>query len=314
MGRYLVSTLAQTVVVMALASVLLFLMLHVLPGDPAAIIAGETATPEDLAEVRALYGLDKPMVEQYFDWLFGLFRGDMGKSTLAEVPVSERIGPTLLPTFELAVASLALALIVGIPFGAIAGARPRGIWDNTLTVFTAVALGFPGFALGVLVLLLFAVKLGWLPPGGRVPIWEDPIAGFKHLILPASTAALGSSAVIARFVRAGVQNSLLDDYGRTAKAKGLKYRTVVMRHALPNSLIPLITVVALQTGRLLGGAAITEQIFNWPGLGRLVVNAVAQRDYLVVQGALAIFVTAFVVANASADLLYSVADPRLRHK
>jgi peptide/nickel transport system permease protein len=178
MGRYLLSTLAQTVVVMALASVLLFLMLHVLPGDPATIIAGETATPEDLAEVRALYGLDKPVVEQYFDWLGGLLRGDLGKSTLAEVPVADRIRPTLIPTLELAVASLILALLVGIPFGAIAGANPRGVWDHGLTIFTAVALGFPGFALGVLALLLFAVKLGRLPPGGRVPVWEDPISAF----------------------------------------------------------------------------------------------------------------------------------------
>jgi peptide/nickel transport system permease protein len=314
MTRFVLYTAAQMLVVMALASVLLFAMLHVLPGDPAQLIAGENAKPADVAAVRHQYGLDKPVVEQYFDWLEGLLHGDMGKSTLAQVPVVDRIRPTLIPTFELAVTSLLLALVVGIPLGTVAGARPRSIWDHGLTAFTAVALGVPGFAVGVLVLLFFAVQLKWLPPGGRVPLWDDPLEWGRHIVLPASTSALGSAAVIARFVRAGVQNSLLDDYGRTAKAKGLKYRTVVVRHALPNSLIPLITVVALQAGRLLGGAAITEQVFNWPGLGRLVVNAVAQRDYLVVQGALAIFVAAFVIANASADVMYAVADPRMRAK
>jgi ABC-type dipeptide/oligopeptide/nickel transport system permease component len=202
--------------------------------------------------------------------------------------------------------------VVGVPLGVAAGSRPRSAWDYGLAGFTGFALGIPGFYLCILALLLFAIQLDWLPASGRVSLLDDPGDALKHLLLPSLTLGLSSAAVFARFVRTSVQQSLRDDYVRTAWSKGLGERRIIVRHVLPNSFIPLITVVALQTGRLLGGAIITEQVFAWPGLGQLAVISVQRRDYLVVQGVLVVFVATFVLVNFVADLMYGVVDPRVR--
>jgi peptide/nickel transport system permease protein len=309
---FLVARSIQALTVLLLSSVLLFVMLRVLPGDPASLIAGQDARPEDVERIREDLGLGGSLPSQYFSWLGDLAQGDFGKSLRGGRPVSDRLLRATMPSIELTVGALGVAILVGVPFGIIAGARPRSGWDYFLGFFTAVGLGIPGFYLGILALLLFAVSLGWLPASGRVPFTEDPVQAAKHLLLPALTLGLASAAVFARFVRTAVQSSLRDDYVRTAYAKGVTEGRVILRHALPNSLIPLITVVALQSGRLLGGAVITEQVFAWPGLGRLVVEAVSQRDYMVVQGAMVIFVVTFVAVNTFADIMYGVVDPRVR--
>jgi peptide/nickel transport system permease protein len=311
-GNFVVSRLLQALTVLALSSVLLFFMLRILPGDPAAVVAGPDARPADVEAVRKQLGLDGPLVNQYASWLRDLARGDFGVSLRGNRPVSGRLKAAIPPTLELALASLVVSLAIGIPLGVAAGARPGSIWDYSLASFTGLALGIPGFYLGILALLVFSIKLDWLPPSGRVSPFADPIGSFKHLLLPSITLGAASAGVFGRFVRSAVQASMRDDYVRTARAKGLAERVIVVRHVLPNSFIPLITVVALQTGRLLGGAIITEQVFAWPGLGRLVVEAVSQRDYLVVQGVLVVFVGTFVAVNFVADLLYGVVDPRVR--
>ncbi len=312
MASFAVTRIFQALTVLVLSSVVLFFIMRVLPGDPAAVIAGPDARPADVQAIRQRLGLGGSLVSQYGKWLGDLTHGDFGVSLRGNRPVSGRLSAAIPPTIELAVASMLVALIVGVPFGVLAGARPDSIWDYGLAGFTGIALGIPGFYLGILTLLVFAVQLNWLPASGRVSPFDDPVAAFKHLLLPALTLGLGSAAVFARFVRSSITESLHDDYVRTAWAKGLAERRVVLAHVLPNSFISLITIVALQTGRLLGGAIITEQVFAWPGLGRLVVEAVLQRDYLVVQGVLVIFVVTFVAVNFLADLLYGVADPRVR--
>lgn len=312
MARFVATRVLQALIVLVLSSVVLFFIMRVLPGDPAAVIAGPDASPADVAAIRERLGLGGPLVNQYGEWLADLARGDFGVSLRGNRPVSDRLTAALPATIELAVASLVIALLVGVPLGVLAGARPGSRWDYGLAAFAGLALGIPGFYLGILALLLFAVQLSWLPASGRTPFTDGPVEALKHLLLPAVTLGLSSAAVFARFVRSSIAESLRDDYVRTAWAKGLSGRRVVIAHVLPNSFIAFITIVALQTGRLLGGAIITEQVFAWPGLGRLVVEAVLQRDYLVVQGVLVIFVLTFVVVNFVADLLYGVADPRVR--
>jgi len=312
MAAYLISRLMQAASVMVVASVLLFLVLRVLPGDPAALVAGQNATPADVTAIRKQLGLNGSLKDQYLHWIGGLSHGDFGRSLRGNRPVSDRLKQAVPPTIELAVASLLVALLIGVPFGVAAGARPGSSWDYGLAMFTAIGLGIPGFYLGILALLLFAIQLSWLPASGRVSFFTDPAAAVQHLLLPAVTLGVSSAAVFARFVRSAVGSALRDDYVRTARAKGLAERRIVLAHVLPNSFIPLITVVSLQAGRLLSGAVITEQVFAWPGLGRLVVQAVLQRDYLVVQGVLVILVGIFVGVNFFADLMYGIVDPRVR--
>jgi peptide/nickel transport system permease protein len=312
MASFAVSRGLQTITVLVLSSLLLFFTLRILPGDPAALVAGPDASPADVAAIRDRLGLSGPLTDQYRRWLTDLARGDFGVSLRGNRPVSGRLAQAIPPTVELAAASLLVAIVIGVPLGVIAGARPRSWWDYGLAGFTGFSLGIPSFYLGILALLVFAVRLDWLPASGRVSFADDPIEALKHLLLPALTLGISSAAVFARFVRTAVAESMRDDYVRTAWAKGLMERRVVLAHVLPNSFIAFITIVALQTGRLLGGAIITEQVFAWPGLGRLVVEAVNQRDYLVVQGVLVIFVCTFVLVNFLADILYGVADPRVR--
>lgn len=312
MASFAIARGFQALTVLLLSSVVLFFVMRILPGDPAAVIAGPDAQPADVAAIRERLGLNGSLTGQYRNWVTDLAHGDFGVSLRGNRPVSQRLNNAIPPTIELAAASMLVALVIGVPLGVIAGARPGSAWDYVLSGFAGLALGIPGFFLGILALLVFAVQVDWLPASGRVSFVDDPVAALKHLLLPALTLGVSSAAVFARFVRSSVTESLRDDYVRTAWAKGLAERRVVLTHILPNSFIPLITVVALQTGRLLGGAIITEQVFAWPGLGRLVVDAVLQRDYLVVQGVLVVFVATFVLVNFLADLCYGIADPRVR--
>ncbi len=311
---YLLGRIAQALPVLLLASIAVFLVLRLVPGDPADAIAGEDASPEEVDAIREQLGLKDPLPVQYGRWIVDLAQGDLGTSVRTGVPVRRLLSLSLPPTIELAVASYVIAVVVGIPLGTIAGVRPRSAWDWLLSFYTIGTLGVPNFLLGVLLLWLFAVKLGWFPASGRVAFTDDPVQSIKYLALPAFALGSGLAAVLARYTRTTVQAAMGQDYIRTARAKGLGGRDVVIRHALRNSLIPVVTIMALQVGQILAGAVVIERVFTRPGLGRLVVDAILNRDYLIVQSTLIILVVIFVGVNLVADIAYGVLDPRVRRR
>lgn len=314
MISYIVGRLLQAVPVLALASMAVFSVLRLIPGDPADIIAGEDATPAEVQALREQLGLSDPIPVQYVRWIGDLARGDLGVSLRTGVPVTDLLELSLPPTLELAAASYVIALAIGIPLGTIAGVKPRSLWDWGLSLFTVGTLGIPSFLLGVLLLWLFAVTLGWLPASGRVSPMNDPVESLRHLALPAFALGTGLAAVLARYTRTTVQAAMGQDYIRTARAKGLKDHQVVVRHALRNSLIPIVTIVALQLGNIMAGAVVIERVFTRPGLGRLVVDAILNRDYIIVQSTLIILVVIFIMVNLAADLAYGFLDPRVRRR
>ncbi|MGB4863059.1 MAG: ABC transporter permease [Tepidiformaceae bacterium] len=311
---YLIGRLAQAVPVLVLASLAVFLVLRLVPGDPADSLAGEDATPAEVDAIREELGLKDPIPVQYARWIGDLMRGDLGVSIRTGIPVSRLVKLSFPPTIELAVASYVIAILIGIPLGTIAGVRPRSIWDWSLSFYTIGTLGVPNFLLGVLLLWLFSVNLGWFPVSGRVSIFDDPIQSIKYLALPAFALGSGLAAVLARYTRTTVQEAMGQDYIRTARAKGLSPRHVVVRHALRNSMIPVVTIMALQVGGILAGAVVIERVFTRPGLGRLVVDAIQNRDYLIVQSTLVILVVIFVGVNLLADIAYGFLDPRVRRR
>jgi peptide/nickel transport system permease protein len=313
MSRYVIRRVLQTLPVLLLSTIVVFLFLHLIPGDPAVVAAGPDARPEDVAAARERLGLNTPLPVQYATWLGRVIQGDLGRSFVSQLPVARLIGGALPATIELTLAALAIAVLVGIPSGILA-AITRQHWPDWLVALTNVVwLGVPNFWLGILLIIIFALILNWLPPGGRVPLLEEPGAAWRFLLLPALTLGVGLSASISRFTRSAMIEVLHEDYVRTARAKGLPRRLVISRHALRNALIPVVTVLGIQFGRLLGGAVVVESVFAWPGVGRLILNGVVDRDYLVVQGVLLLLVTAFVAINLLIDLLYGALDPRLRH-
>ncbi len=297
-----------------LSSICVFLVLRLVPGDPADAVAGQDATPERVAEVRVQLGLDKPVAEQYVSWLGDLARGDMGRSLRSGIPVSRLLKLSMPPTLELALVAYTIALSFGIPLGVMAGANPRSFWDWLLSGYTLVTIGIPSFLSGILLLWLFGVVLGWFPVSGRVAFTDDPAESLRHLALPAFALGSGLAAVLARYTRTAVAEVMGHDYVRTARAKGLTNRVVVVRHALRNSLIPIVTIAALQAGGIMAGAVVIEQVFTRPGMGRLVVEAIQNRDYMVVQSALIVLVTIFVMVNLVADIAYGFLDPRVRRR
>jgi peptide/nickel transport system permease protein len=309
---YITQRLLQALPVLLLASIAVFLILRLIPGDPADILAGEDASAAEVESIREQLGLKDPVPVQYVRWIGEIARGDLGISLRTGVAVTELLKLSLPATLELAVASYVIALAIGIPFGTIAGVKPRSAWDWALSFFTIGTLGVPNFLLGVLLLWLFAVNLGWFPASGRVSFVDDPIESIKYLALPSFALGTGLAAVLARYTRTTVQAAMGQDYIRTARAKGLRSHQVVIRHALRNSLIPIVTVVALQLGNIMAGAVVIERVFTRPGLGRLVVDAILNRDYVIVQSTLIILVVIFIVVNLVADITYGLLDPRVR--
>lgn len=312
MLSYTIRRLLQAVPVLFLTSLAVFAILRLVPGDPAILLAGESATPASIAAVRKDLGLEGSYPAQYARWLGGAVHGDLGLSYTSHRSVLSLIADALPLTLQLTLAGMVLALLLGVPLGTLAGLKRRGPWDYGLSVFTALTLGIPNFLLAIVAIFLFAVSLGWLPSGGYVSPLDDVGGWLRGLVLPVVALAIPAAAIFARFTRAAVAETMRQDFIRTARAKGLSERVVVTGHALRGSLIPLITVVGLQAGRLLGGAVIIEQVFAWPGMGRLMINAIEGRDYLVVQGGLLVLVGAFVLVNLLTDLLYGVVDPRVR--
>lgn len=306
MLNYLIRRIVGIVPVILVIALLVFLFVHMLPGDPARLVAGPEATLQDVENVRRSLGLDRPMYEQFGLFLWHAVQGDFGYSLKTRIPVVEEIGLRLMPTVWLTVCAMAWATVFGLLIG-VASAVKRGRWPDYVGMFVAVSgISFPAFWLGLLLIDLFSVRLGWLPTGG--------FESAKSLLMPSFTLGLGVAAVMARFTRSAFIEISREDYIRTAHAKGVQSRAVVWKHTLRNALIPVITMVGLQFGFLLGGSIVVETVFSWPGLGRLLVDSVAYRDYPVIQAEILLFSLEFILINLTVDVLYAVANPEIRFK
>jgi peptide/nickel transport system permease protein len=302
--RFIARRILSTIPALWLILTMVFLLAHVVPGDPVQQMLGESARPEDILRMRHALGLDRPLLAQYADYLSNTLRGNLGTSFRFHAPVAKIVGLHLPATLELAVAALLVCIVIAVPAGLLAAQRPGGLEDHAVSVLSLFGLSVPNFALGPLLILVFSVYLGWLPVSGR--------GGIAHLVLPAITLGAALAAILTRMVRATVMEELASDYVRTARAKGLSESAVLVRHALRNSLIPILTILGLQFGTLLAGAIVTETIFAWPGIGRLAVQAINSRDYPLLQGCILVTTLCYVLVNLLADLLYAVADPRVR--
>lgn len=311
MLTYTLRRLLEAVPILLGVSLLTFLILHLTPGDPATLIGGPTASAEDLANIRARLNLDRPLPEQYFTYLGGLLQGDLGESLQRRESVLDMILVRLPNTAQLAVAGLIVTLI-GIPLGVIAATNQNTFTDLAVTNLALVGLSVPNFWLGLLLIVWFSVDLRWFPAAGLVQPWWSA-AGLQSLVLPAITLGVGGLALIARLTRSGMLEVLGQEYVRTATAKGLPRRLVVYRHALKNALIPVITVLGLNFGYLLGGAVVTESVFAINGVGRLAVDSILSRDYAVVQGCVIFIASTFVLVNLLVDLSYALIDPQIRY-
>jgi len=286
-------------------SLIIFTMVRVIPGDPGYVMAGPHATKDQVEQIRAQLGLDKHPVTQYFIFIENLIKGDLGTSTRTGLPVTKEIMARFPNTLLLALASIMIATVFGVLTGIIAGVRQNSKFDYLSMLVALFGLSMPVFWLGLMLMLLFSIKLGLFPAVGA--------DSFKHLVLPAITLGANSTAIIARMTRSSMLEVIRLDYIRTARAKGLSEKLVISRHALKNALIPVVTVIGLQTGILLGGAVLTEIVFAWPGIGRLLVEAILSRDYPVVQGVVLVVATMFIFVNLVVDILYSYLDPRIRY-
>ena len=305
MQVYLLRRVLSFVPTLLIVSILVFLMLHLIPGDPAQTMLGLTATPEQIQTARAELGLDLPLPVQYVRFLWNALQGDFGRSITSHKPVVQEVGMRLEATVELALVAIVIATSLGVSTGLISGLR-RGSWiDVASTMIATLGVSLPVYWLGLMLMLLFAVRLGWLPSAGRESV--------KHLILPAVTLGVYSTAVISRMTRSSVVEVICEDYIRTARSKGLGQQLVIYRHVLRNALIPVVTVIGLQLGTLLSGAVITESVFAWPGIGKLAVDAIKERDYPIVQAVILLMAVTFLVVNLVVDVLYALIDPRIRY-
>ncbi|UOQ92469.1 ABC transporter permease [Halobacillus shinanisalinarum] len=293
-------------------SFLVFMSMHIAPGDPATVIGGPTATESDIEAIREELGLNKPVLVQYVDYIKGVVQGDLGYSFQNNQSVAEAIIIRFPQTLNLAIASMIVAILIGVPAGIISAIKQNSWFDFSSTTVALAGISIPNFWLGAMLILIFSVQLQWLPVGGlSAPFWT--IEGIKQLILPAITLGTASAAMIARMSRSAMLEVIRADYIRTAKAKGAKSWTVIWVHALRNAMIPVITVIGLNFGFLLGGTIITEQVFAINGVGRLMIDAIAARDFPVVQGTVLLVATLFVVVNLLVDIIYALIDPRISY-
>jgi peptide/nickel transport system permease protein len=312
LGLFVAQRLVVLVPTLFFVSVLIFSLQQLLPGDAAIALAGEEQDPAVVTAIREKYHLDRPMVVQYGIWMGRVLRGDFGESLRNKIPVSELLASKLPVTVELALFSMIIALVLGIPAGVLSAARKGTPIDVVANIVALSGLSVPHFWLGIMLILLFAVQLGWLPASGYVPPWEDWRRNLTTILMPAFVLGTGVAGVMMRHTRGAMLQTLSADYVRTARAKSVPERLVVLKHALRNALIPVITLGAIEFGRLLSGAVLTEQIFAIPGFGKMLVDGVFNRDYAVVQAVVLVSATLFVLLNLLADVLYFLANPRLR--
>ena len=312
MLHFLVKRLGAIIPTLIFVSMLIFGLQQLLPGDPAIAMAGEDHDPDAIAYLRAKFHLDDPLPVRYGYWLKGVLQGDLGDSVRIQRPVTELIAEKLPVTLELATLAMIIALGIGVTAGVVSAVYKDTAWDYAANLFALWGISMPNFWLGILLILLFAVHLGWLPASGYVSPFEDPKANLESMIMPAFVLGNAFAAVLMRHTRSAMLQVLSSDYVRTARAKGLPQRSVVLRHALRNALTPVITLGALQLGELLSGAVLTEQVFSIPGFGKLVVDAVFNRDYSVVQGVVLFTATVYIALNLLADIAYFLANPKMR--
>jgi peptide/nickel transport system permease protein len=313
MLRFLATRLLATVPVLLVVAVVVFLILRLTPGDPAAVIAGDSATTEQIEQIRASLGLNRSIPAQFAIWAGNALRGDLGESFFFKKQVSELISQRIEPTLALALCTITLAVVIAVPLGVLAAWRHGGWLDRALMGFSTLGFSIPVFVLGYLLIWLVSMKLGWLPVQGYKRLAEGFGPFIRHLILPSITLSIIYVALIARVTRAAVSEALTEDYVRTARAKGLPERTVVLRHALRNAAVPIVTVIGIGLALLIGGVVVTESVYSIPGLGRLTVDAVLARDFPTIQGVILLFSVAYVLINLLIDLSYLFLDPRIRY-
>jgi peptide/nickel transport system permease protein len=311
----LLQRLAAYIPVLFGISIGVFLLMRLIPGDAVDVMMGQVRLdPEAEESLRRLFGIDAPLWRQYVDWIGSVLTGDLGRSLRSGRPVTTEIWLALGPTVQLALLSSVIGCLIAVPAGILSAVRQYGWVDAIATLISYVGISMPVFWLGTLLILLFSVEYSWLPAGGYVSMTEDPVESLRYALLPAITLGLGFAALLMRVIRSAMLETLRQDYVRTAAAKGLQYRLVITRHVFRNVLIPVVTVLGLQVGWLLGGSVIVEQVFVRPGIGRLLLNAIFSRDYPVVQGVALFFAVVFLSVNLIVDLLYSVVDPRIRYR
>jgi peptide/nickel transport system permease protein len=313
MFAYIVRRLVMLLPVLLIVGVVVFALVHITPGDPAGVMLGQNATPEQIEQLRKQMGLDRPILEQFVDWFGGVLRLDFGDSIFLGMPVTQAIQDRFEPTLLLTLYALTIQITIGVPVGVISAIR-RGSWlDRSLMVVSITGAAIPTFFLGLLLILIFSVNRRWLPAGGYIPIQEDPVEHFKAMLMPAFALGFSSAGLLARLVRSTMLDVMREDYIRTAFAKGVGERSVIVRHALRNALIPALTIIGASVGALLGGAVVTETVFTIPGMGRLVVQSIGRRDFPVIQGAVMLIAGVYVLVNLAVDILYVYVDPRVRY-
>jgi peptide/nickel transport system permease protein len=313
MVAYIARRLGSTVVVMAIVGVFVFLLLHLSPGDPAAIIAGDNASPEQIAGIRRRLGLDDPLPVQFLRWSGAVLQGDLGISIFSNEPVLKLVGQRLEPTVSLAATTLVVAVVIAVSFGVLAAWKAGSLIDRALMVVSVLGFSVPVFVVGYLLIYVFSIHLRWLPVQGYAPIADGVWPWLERLILPSIALGLAYVALIARMTRSSMLEVLSEDYIRTARAKGVAPRPMLMKHALKNAGVPIVTVIGIGIALLIGGVVITETVFNIPGIGRLVVDAISKRDYPIIQGVILLFSGVYVVVNLLVDLSYTLIDPRIRY-
>ncbi len=311
--QYIVQRLALALIVVLGVTVVVFMIVQIVPGDPARVVLGPYASDESVAGLRERLGLNRPIIEQYLSWLGNLARGDFGQSLLNGQEVAPQLRGRIGPSFELALVSLMVGLAIAFPVGIISALKPGSAIDIFVTVFSQIGVSVPTFWMGILLVIVFSLHLSLLPPSGYSPITEDPADWFSHIILPAFTAGFVSASIMTRFIRSAMLDVLSANYVQTARAKGLGERAVILRHALRNAMINIVTIIGLQINALFSGLVIVEVVFSWPGLGRLALNSVLERDYPLLQGTVLTVAVMFTLVNLLVDLLYFVLDPRIEY-
>jgi len=310
---YILRRILLLVPVMLVVGVVVFMLVHLVPGNPAAVLVGENATAEQIEAAEEKMGLNDPLIVQFVRWFSDALRLDFGNSYFSDQSVTETLSQRKEPTLFLTSYALIIEILIGIPIGVIAAVRRNSLVDRGLMIVSISGAAVPTFFMGIILILIFAVRLQWVPSGGYVSIFDDPVEHFKTMILPAFTLGFASAGLLARLIRSSMLDVMGEDYVRTAQAKGLPFSTVVNRHALRNALIPAITVIGFSIGGLLGGAVVTETVFTIPGMGRLVVGSIARRDYPVIQGAIMLIAGIYVFVNLFVDILYAYIDPRIHY-
>lgn len=311
--RYILQRLFLTLIVVLGVTFVVFLIIHLVPGDPARVILGVQATEESVAALRERLGLNRPFLVQYGDWLWSAAQGDFGKSLITGQPVAPQLMQRLPATLQLAAAALLIGMLIGFPAGIISALRPGSTVDLVTSVLSQVGVTIPDFWMGIMLVLLFSLTLGWLPPSGYTPMREDFGDWLAHLVLPAVTAGVISGSIQTRFIRSAMLEVMHEDYIRTARSKGLRERIVIVRHALRNAMITIVTVIGLQITSLVSAVVVVEMVFAWPGLGRLAIEAVLDRDYPLLQGAVFTVAVVLALVNLGIDLLYFFLDPRIEY-